>query len=359
MLEQKVWVKTARPLYPNMYVFLVGHPGVGKTRTMREGTSYLRDLPEFHLAPISMTFASLVDSLVKAKRVIIHPPNDPLEYNSMYIAADELGTFVHKYDNEMIDGLSAFYDPDPYQQVRRTSDVNIKIKSPQLNILCGTTPQNLTDFMPEKAWGQGFTSRLMMVFSDERIIGDDFAPTESSYSGDLEHDIEIINGIIGEFQVTEAYRTAVNNWRQLGEPPVPNHPKLIHYVTRRRAHLYKLSMVSAIDRSNSLILTKDDFNRALGWMIEAEDTMIEIFKAGATNADAQAMEEIIHFIKINDRGMGVSEQKITRFASDRIPLHSILRVIEIMERSGQIHLRGRDKVTKLRFYSILQKSDEV
>ena len=163
-----------------------------------------------------------------------------------------------------------------------------------------------------------------MVFSDERIIGDDFAPVESSHSVDLLHDIEIINGIIGEFQVTDQYRKAVNDWRQLGEVPVPNHPKLIHYVTRRRAHLYKMSMISAIDRSNSLILTKDDFNRAMGWLLEAEDTMIEIFKAGATNADAAAMEEIIHFIKINDRGFGVSEQKITRFASDRIPLHSIL-----------------------------------
>lgn len=319
---------------------------------MREGLSYIKDLPDFHVAPISMTFASLVDSLVKAKRTIIQPPHDPLEYNSMYICANELGTFVHKYDNEMIDGLSAFYDPDPYQQVRRTSDLKIKINSPQLNLICGTTPQNLTEFMPEKAWGQGFTSRLMMIFSDERIVGDDFNPITVSHDAALIHDIEIINGLIGQFEVTEEYRKAVNDWRQLGEPPVPNHPKLIHYVTRRRVHLYKLSMVAAIDKSNQLILTKDDFNRAMGWLLEAESTMIEVFKAGATNADAQAMDEIIHFITINDRGFGISEQKITRFASDRIPLHSILRVIEIMERSGQIYLRGIDKTTKLKYYAI-------
>lgn len=351
-LEQKVWVKTGmRPMYPNMFIFLVAHPGVGKTRTMREGTHYVRDLPEFHLAPISMTFASLVDSLVKSKRVLIRPGDDAIEYNSMYIAADELGAFIHKYDNEMIDGLSAFYDPDPYSQTRRTSDIRIKIQSPQLNILCGTTPQNLTQLLPEKAWGQGFTSRLIMVFSDERIIGDDFAPAVKSHSADLEHDLNIINGIIGEFEVTADYRDLVNKWRQLGESPVPNHPKLIHYVTRRRAHLYKLSMVAAIDRSNALILTRDDFNTAMGWLLEAEDTMVEIFKAGATNADAQAMDEILHLIKINDRGFGVSEQKIVKFARDRLPLHSISRVIEIMERSGQIFLRGTDRNTKLKYFS--------
>ena len=337
-----------------MYIMLVAHPGVGKTRTINEGRYYVQDLPDFHLSPISMTFASLVDSLVKSKRQIIRPGHDPMEYNSMFICVDEMGAFISKYDNETIDGLSAFYDPTPYTQTRRTSDINIKIKSPQVNILCGSTPQNLTDLMPEKAWGQGFTSRMIMIFSDERAIIDDFAIEDHDLSPDLIHDLEIINSLIGQFEVTEGYRSAVNNWRELGEPPVPSHPKLIHYVTRRRAHLYKLSMVAAIDRANALILTVDDFNRAMGWLLEAEGTMSEIFKAGATNADAQAMEEILHFIMINDKGHGVGESKIVRFASDRIPLHSVLRVIDILERSGQITLRGVDRTTKMRFYSVTQ-----
>jgi Protein of unknown function (DUF3987) len=345
-------------MYPNIYTFLVAHPGVGKSRTINEGRHYVQALTEFHLAPISITFASLVDSLVKAKRVIIRPNEDALEYNSMYICADELGTFIHKYDNEMCDGLSHFYDPNPYQQVRRTSDINIKIKSPQINLLCGSTPQNLTDLMPEKAWGQGFTSRLIMIFSDERIVGDDFAESSETFSEDLAADLETINGLIGQFEVTADYRQAVNNWRSLGEPPVPNHPKLIHYVTRRRAHLYKLSMVAAIDRSNALILTRDDFNRAMGWLLEAEDSMTEIFKAGATNADAQAMDEILHLIKINDRGHGISEEKIRFFARDKIPLQSIPRIIEIMECSGQITLRGVDRATKFRYFSVAKEAED-
>lgn len=344
-------------MFPNLFVMLVGHPGVGKTRAIREGRNFVRDLPEFHLSPISMTFASLVDTLVKSKRVLIRPGEDAMEYNSMYICSDELGAFIHKYDNEMIDGLSAFYDPDPYQQVRRTSDVNIKILSPQVNMLCGSTPQNLTDLMPEKAWGQGFTSRLIMIFSDERILGDDFAEHIPIDRADLVHDLEIINGLVGQFEVTEAYRTAVNNWRQLGEPPVPNHPKLIHYVTRRRAHLYKLSMVAAIDRSNALILTQDDFNIAMGWLLEAEEHMIEIFKAGATNADGQAIEEIVHLIKIHDKGQGVSEGRILRFAQERLPSQSIPRIIDVMVASNQISLRGVDRTTKFRYFSIATACD--
>jgi len=194
-----------------------------------------------------------------------------------------------------------------------------------------------------------------MVFSDERIVGDDFAPEDKADMSALHHDIAIINGLIGQFEVTEDYRTAVNNWRALGEAPMPSHPKLIHYVTRRRTHLYKLSMVSAVDRGNALILTKSDFNRAMGWLLEAEGTMPEIFKAGATNADAAAMDEIIHFIKISDTGHGVSEQKITRFAQERIPIHSILRTIEILEKSGQITCLGVDRATKIRYYQSVKE----
>jgi hypothetical protein len=298
-----------------------------------------------------MTFAALVDAMNKAKTTIAIPGQDPVSFNSLYICADELGAFIHKYEPEMIDGLASFYDPTPYRQKRRGNDLDIPIESPQVNILAGSTPQNLISFMPEKAWGMGFSSRIIMVFSDERIVGDDFAPRESVKMGALKHDLAAIANLWGQFHVTAEYRDAVNNWRALGEPPTPNHPKLIHYITRRKTHLYKLSMVSSIDRSNSLSLTQEDFNRALGWLIEAELTMPDIFKAGSTNVDAQAIDEIFHLISITEKEHGVSEQRIIRWCTDRVPIHSIGRVIDIMERSGKIYLLGVDNRSGVRYFT--------
>ena len=210
-------------------------------------------------------------------------------------------------------------------------------------------------FMPEGAWDQGFTSRIIMVFSDERIVGDDFAVESRPISQELIHDIKIINSLVGEFKVTEDYRTCVNNWRALGEPPVPNHPKLIHYTTRRRVHLYKLSMVSAVDRSDVLLLTKADFNRAMNWLVEAEQYMADIFKASASGTDTQAIDEIYHFVMIGDLGLGVSEHKIVGFARQRVPAHSVMRVLEIMERSGMIKAISNDPKTGLRMYSAVRQ----
>lgn len=356
VVEQKVWLTTSSQMYPNLYTILVGHPGVGKTRTIRAACEYLAEIPEFHLAPTSMTAASMTDALLDAKRIIIRLPDEPLEYNTMLIAADEFSAFIHKYENEMVGLLSAFYDPTPYGQHRRGKEIKIKIKRPQLNLLCGSTPANLLQFMPEGAWDQGFTSRLLLIFSDERIIGDDFATTIRGLNPDLVHDLKLINSLSDDYRATEDYRNAVNNWRQLGEPPVPNHPKLIHYATRRRAHLYKLSMIAAIDRSNTMLLTKDDFNRAMGWLLEAEEQMPEIFKAGVTGIDGKVMDELWHFaMAATALGKTTPESKLVNEARKAVPAHSVMRVLEVMERSGMILAVSADPRSGQRNYAALPR----
>jgi len=311
-------------------------------------------LPNFHIAPISITFAALADALCEAERHVVIA-GETHSFNSLFICAEEMGAFIHKYDNEMIDGMAAFYDPDPYAQRRRTNDIKFEILSPQINMVAGVTPQNLLHVLPERAWGQGFMSRVIMVFSAERIVGDDFAPQPTVATADLEHDLAVINNLYGRFHVTEEYRDCINLWRAADESidgaPAPDHPKLTHYVTRRRVHLYKLSMVASIDRGNSLAITREYFNTALGWLAEAEHLMPDIFKAGGSSIDGAAMDEIRHYVTAADHGNGVSEQKIIYFAQKLIPLHSILSVINVLEKSGQLHCLGIDRKTQIKYYS--------
>lgn len=346
-LEQKVWMNTTSKIHPNLFIFVVGHPGVGKTRTIRVARTLVQELPDFYLAPISMTWASLVDSLSDSKRRVVREGAD-VTYNSMFILPDEIGMFIHKYDHDMVDGLAGLYDPDPYSQRRRGGDLKIKIQSPQISICAGATPQMLSDLLPEKAWGQGFMSRVVMVFSDERTIGDDFAPHVKPQLLDLLADLNSINDLFGQFHVTPDYQESVKFWRNSGEPPVPDHPRLSHYNTRRRVNLYKLSMIAAIDQGNALVLTRDTFNTALDWLVEAERNMSDIFKAGMANADGQAMDEIMFYINTIDQGKGVSEQAIIKFAKDKVPIHSVDRVIGILEKSGQIRAIHRDRLTGYR-----------
>lgn len=336
VLEQKVWVTTSSPLYPNTYIVLVGNAGIGKTRPIMAAMSMVKEIPEMHLGATSMTMASMTDYLVEAKRQVIRLPDPPLDYNSMYCIADELSAFMHEFDTGLIAGLTTFYDCVPYSQGRRVGNIKIKINRPQISILAGSTPSNLVNTIPEQAWEQGFTSRVMLIYSEERPIIDVFNTPKKPVPVDMLHDLKQINTLQGEFGWEEEFAVAMHTWKTMGYPPVPTHPKLAHYNSRRFAHLIKLAMVSSVDRGNSLVLTLDDFNRAREWMLEAELRMPSVFKGGSGGVDAKAMDEIHHFVR-SFGDQGVSEQKIVNFARLHVQnAYSIKTILDVMKASGQL-----------------------
>ena len=348
-LEQKVWVTTSSPLYPNLYIFLVGHAGIGKSRSIHAATGFYRELPEPHIAPTSVTMASLVDHLVEAKRTIINYPEPMVEYNSLLIVADELSAFMAEYKgNELIPGLTTFYDCGPYGQGRRVKDIRIQIRRPQINILTGTTPSNLLTFIPEYAWDQGFTSRIIMVYADHKPLINIWKTPSRAKPPDMVHDLKIINSLAGQFSWTEEWSTAMHNWKELGFDPVPDHPKLRWYCERREAHMIKLSMIASVDRGNDLELTKNDFNTAMGWLLEAEHYMKHVFDINV-GVDSKAAEEVVHFVRLAGE-KGISESKLNDFVFRRVPINSVKNMVNVLQESGYIKAVRLDPVTKTRIF---------
>lgn len=347
VLEQKVWLTTTDQIFPNLYTILVAPPGIGKTRTIMSARKFLAELPDFCIAPTSMTMASLVDFLSRSSKKHVLPKGKGiLDYHTAMMIMDEWSAFMSEYSHDIIGGLTTFYDVTvPYRETRITKSRDTTIDRPQLNMLAGSTPSNLMKFMPEFAWDQGFTSRIILVYSDEQRLTDDFAEVQRTTDPDLLHDLTSIYGIIGEFTVTKEYQDAIMEWRSSGEGGKPTHPKLIHYNSRRKVHLYKLSMVAAIDRGDNLILTTDCFTTALRWLTEVEINMPLLFSAGSTTIDGRAMEEIVDFIR--RAGKPVPQYKVIHFACGLVPNHSVIRVLSLMEMSGLIEEAGEANGQKL------------
>lgn len=357
-MERKTWLFENDPLYPNLYVLLVGGAGTGKTRSIRAARNFVRCLPEPLLAPTSMTMASMADILNDSKRIIVRHPEAPLEYNTLYIAINELSAFMHDYKHagELVAGLTDIYDCDHYGQARRGGDLRISIENPQLNIIAGSTPARLINLIPEYAWEDGFTSRIIMIYADDKPSIDIFHSAIKLMPNDMIHDLKIINSIIGEFTWTEEWTEAMNAWKELKFKPVPSHPKLEHYCTRRFTHLMKLSMISSIDRSNDLVLTKDDFNRAMLWLLRAEERMPLIFSGGQGGTDSKAIDEIEHFIRMAGPD-GVNEQSVLNYARKHIMFATnVTKVLALMEQSGLIKMTKLDKRTGLRHFIANQQA---
>lgn len=350
VLERKVFVTTSSPLYPNLYIFIVGDAGLGKTRPIMAAKSLIEEIPEHvKFAPTSVTMASLTDAMVEANRKIVRLPHGMLEYNSVYIMADELSAFMHEYAGDLVAGLTTFFDCVPYSQSRRVGKINIQIRAPQLGILSGTTPSNLIKFVPENAWEQGLMSRVILIFSEDRPIIDVFNTPKKEKPANLIHDLKIINALEGEFGWTKEYAEYMHKWKTVNLEPKPNHPKLTHYSSRRFAHSIKLAMISNVDRDGGMELTKQDFNKAMEWLLEAENLMPMIFKSGPGGADSRAIDEILFFVKQHPNG--VEEHKIVNYARQHLEYATnVVKTLELMEKSNLIYAASYDPKNLVTFY---------
>ena len=77
-MERKVLVRTmGSQLYPNLYVLLVGPPGIGKGQAIHGAESIYREIPDMHIGPSDMTAASLIDALNESVRRVILMGNPP------------------------------------------------------------------------------------------------------------------------------------------------------------------------------------------------------------------------------------------------------------------------------------------
>lgn len=344
-MEQKCFMLTSSLLYPNLYAILVGPPGVGKSRTIRVARNLVRtlcgtDRSQLHLAPDSMTGASLTDALVEARRDIVgYGDKETLTFNSLLLMPDELSDFMKVYDEALIGKLTKFYDVDPYTETRVVGKISRVIESSQLSMIAGSTTSHLLNKIPEWAWDQGFFSRTVLIYAQDRQLEDDIFSTDIRDPGELAHDIKAIFALQGQFNLTEPFRNAINDWRRKGELPKPSHPRFEHYNTRRLAHLLKLSMVSSADKSDNLTITVQDFERALGWLTEAETTMPQLFGA-ATSVDSKIIDEALHFM--GDKEM--SMHKLTRFLAGKIPASQVKWILDVMEGGGMMKVTKIDRI---------------
>lgn len=343
-MERRIWIRTVMgELYPNLYIMLVGPPGVGKTVMSSRVDEFLRELTDgesatFHLASSSVTAASLVDDLREAGRRFILPNMEIVNFNSLTIVSNELGVLLPEYDPAMMSKLTDIYDGKGYSERRRTKDLNFKIDAPQINLIAATTPSFLTEKLPPGAWDQGFLSRTMIVFSTETMYRDLFADTKDmdSLRKSLAADLTHMYTLFGKMTFTAEAIAAIQSWDKAGRPPLPDHPKLLHYNTRRAAHLLKLCMVACMATGDSLSITIDHFQTAMDWLIELEVYMPDIFKAMNTGGDSGAMEDAWYHVAVlyGKEKKPIHESRIIAYLAERIPAQNVARVLDLMVKTG-------------------------
>lgn len=211
----------------------------------------------------------------------------------------------------------------------------IKMEKPLLNLIAGTTPAWLGATLPETAWAEGFSSRLILIYSGDRIKIDPFAetPANDHLREALEHDLKDIHQLYGQLEWEEEVVQTFKDWYMADCPPVPDHPRLEHYIPRRHIHMLKLCIVMSAQRGSDLVIRKEDWQAAMDMFLETEAYMPDVFRAmRMVNTDNAVYDETYRFVFtiFAKEGKPIPEHRIIHFISQRAPNHSVKNILQVM-----------------------------
>ena len=344
-LERRIWSPSyaTRPTRSNLFITLAGAPGCGKTEAINLCRDLLLSVKDLQMAPDNPTPATFFDALEEAKREKVIN-NDIIFYSAMSVCARELGVLLPKYDSGFLSALSDIYDClDTYTAPRRTTK-SVSIDRPTVSIVAGVTPAYLGEILPEAAWGQGFCSRMLFIygFKEQKPDVDVLKPRAIINTVWLQRRLAKIFELWGEVTWSEEAHDGLHDWLREGLTPVPTHSRLDDYRERRLIHVIKLTMISAVSAGRDLFIELEDFERARGWLLDAEKVMPDVFRAMRQKSDEQLISELHYHlytlwskINLNER-KPIPDMLVYRFLSERVSSERIPRILDMAVKVGKL-----------------------
>ena len=310
-LRRQVWIDQRHFQWtPNMYIVLVGPPGVAaKSTSMKGGQSLLEAVEGVHFGPQSMTWQALISAFKRSLRTItISGAPEPVSMSCLTVGVSELGNFLDPQDRALVDFLTDIWDGQKGIWRREIKKEGlIELHNPWLNLIACTTPAWLAKNFPEDLVGGGLTSRIVFVYGarkeqiisypSEQITEEDYE-TERKY---LLHDLKQIAEIAGEYKLTKEAITWGDAWNRKfqngGLPAHLSNSRFEGYVARKQSHVHKLAMVFAASKRSQLVVTKDDLVEAEGMISALEREMLKVFESIGVAPQARVTNNVMKIIE--------------------------------------------------------------
>jgi hypothetical protein len=358
-------------LYPNQYVLLVGTPGTRKSTAASMGKRILKANTGVRMAPqdtagqrqglvTAMQGESQAAEFLNAARVggnngdslsladIAEITNDPAEETAQFVSeadkhhmaviSGEFSRFIGQNNISMLDFLATMWDGDDYDYQLKTS--KITLKNPLLNVLGCTTPTSISHSMPPAAGGQGFLSRVILVYGAKKYksVPRPGVPPQDMVDRVGDRIKSCYYDLAGPFDETpqaRAYSEGLYDYKiDIADS------RFGYYAERRYTHLIKLATCLAA-AGGRRIVEKDDFEEAHRILRATEQGMPDALGEFGMNPLAVVKQEILEELRgaLGPIPMNALISMFTRDARS----HDVAEVINDLKRAGHIRMiQGTD-----------------
>lgn len=259
-------------IYPNAFTMLIGSPGTRKStaigiirnllrlagyntfasnKTTKE--KFLSDLAEGFIFASGETQAGNRVSTIDGADEMLELDFSITEPREVFITADEFADFLGANNTEFISLLTTLWDCLPSYSNRIKTGKSVHIHQPTINILSGNTPTGFAIAFPPEIIGQGFLSRLLLIYGETtgRRITFPASPSLEDTAKLVEYLKVIQSSCVGNAtftsEATKLLEQIYTKWRDLDDS------RLKSYSTRRFTHLLKLCLVCAAAKCRIII----------------------------------------------------------------------------------------------------------
>ena len=329
--------------YPNFFTILVAPPGVvSKSTTANIGMDLLKRVPGVAFGPNVVTWQALVQCLGKASEEVEVTPGHYETQACLTINSSELGNLLNPQDREMVDMLVSVWDGADIRKVTKGSGTD-EVPRPLINLIACTTPSWIASSVPEYMLGGGLLSRCVFVFADRKARYVAYpglaVPKDIGLTSDLlVEDLGAISALSGEFGLERAAVEWGEAWYQKLFETKEANPRIRDYVTRKQTHLHKLAMILCASRTDSLIISVEDLQRADKALSIVEEEMDKVFGQIGKTAEASAASEVLAVIKAKKR---MDAMEVYSLLHARFPKEGDLKgIIGGLVSSGKLRMTG-------------------
>lgn len=368
-LGRKLWLAFGhKKIYPSQYILLVGVPATRKStaiamcrelleKAQYQKFSYTKTTREKFLLDFEDGFdVKRVDGKVDMVALL---DRDFATMNAagsivqeVYINCSEFVDFIGRNPIAFVDLLTNIWDSLPVYEERLKNSKSVSIPNPTVNLLGGITPSTLSEALPPNVVGQGFMSRMLLVFSNptKKRISFPEAP-DAALTERLTGFFRDVQLLSGEVKLHPSARELLDNIYQ-SWPNLPD-VRLQYYCGRRFEHLLKLCIIIAASKL-SKIVTVDcvvEANTILTW---TERSMHLALGEFGESRNSKAAQKVMEAIALADHPLDFSELwKVVSMDLDRrTQLQELIQnlvaaeKLEVMQLEGRTCVKQREKKSR-------------
>lgn len=251
-------------IYPNVYCMLIGSAGTRKGTAIKLMRKLLEKTGYNKFAAERTSKEKFLLDLAGEDGSDLLTPEQLLDQNlfgdtstkadcEMFVAIDEFNDFIGNGNIEFISMLGNLWDYHGIYSNRIKTGKSVEINNPTISIIGGNTPTGFSLAFPTDILGQGFFSRLLLIYADKTDKRITFPPPPSA--SETKRILEFLGRIkqssIGGARLTDGAEKLLDKIYQRNI--TVDDVRFESYSNRRFTHLLKLTILCSAASASSTI----------------------------------------------------------------------------------------------------------